>query len=793
MSKKETPAGERQRADEAQLLAIGGRQQQHSATTPTHDSQPKPESNFDFLLGIFGADAANNAFVTGFPEDPTGKHDTRTRNKMWSGRRWGSLKTPLEREWNNYYCISLFRPSEDPKDYGQPRRRKALHVETYVIVFDDVGDGQKVPRENVKLAPSYALETSPGNHQVGYKLATPVKDARKVERLVDGLVLNGLATDAKDPGMRGVTRMVRLPYGTNHKAKYGPGGFLCKLKDWHPERTYTIEQIAEAHGVSLAAPQHSGPAHPRIALQDEQRRAIAEATLSALDAMGCILGEDPNAPGKWHITCPWQDQHTDRDDSGTAYFEPGYVDRSTGEVSDKGGFKCHHGHCENKHLSNLVGFLRTAGYNDVIHPNTMAEFDNLPANLPDDIERDDNDKPTITQDNILRIMQPVYGDMLAYDTFTACTIVKFISQFPDIGEFIRKHPARKAADGLVTRIVCEFQRRFGVEPARFKVEAALNAMLDTREIDSYCTWVTGLPAWDGTLRIDQFLIIFAGAADTPYNRAVSRLLWVSLASRALQPGAKCDCMLILEGAQGIGKSRLVAAIAPYTEWFAVASSDLSDYPRFVLDVLGKVVVEFAELAGLTKVEARTIKALLSRTEDQTRRPYAEMPEIFPRRFVPIGTTNESTYLTDRTGNRRFLPVEVKRCDPEGFVALRDQHWAEALHYVRQKELPILPADIEREANEQQNSRLEENPYETRLRDMLMTRNWPDSLGTAAEVARNFLGESDRYINRQMQNLIADALKGLGYVRGLVSVDGTRARSFIKEKGWTPPNLPDLLR
>lgn len=793
MSRKETPAGGHQRADETQLIAIGGRQQQHSANAPAHDSQRKPESNFDFLLGVFGPDAANNAFVAGFPEDPTGKHDTRTRGRMWNGGRWGDLKRPMPPDWNTYYCISLFRPSDDPKDHGKPRRRKALHHATHVIVFDDVGDGQKVPRENVKLPPSYALETSPGNHQLGYKLVTPETDARKVERLLDGLIAKGLATDGKDPGMRGVTRMVRLPYGTNRKAKYGPDGFSCVLRGWHPERTYTLDQIAEAHGISLAAPQHSGAARPRLALQDSQRRDLAEATLTALDTMGHIIGEDPNAPGKWHIRCPWQDQHTAGDDSGTAYFEPGYVDRSTGEISETGGFKCHHGHCEHKHLHDLVAFLRAAGHNAVMHPSVAAEFGSrLPAEVAALIEYEGS-KPASSQNNVSLIVgrDAVYRDALRYDRFTDTARVEFRSTFSDVGEYADYLPGRALDKVLVTKAQRDLHHAYGTEFPRTKVEAALEELLSTNAVDGAQAWAETLQ-WDGIARLDNWLVVYGGVIDNVYTRDVGRVMLLGAALRVLRPGAKFDYMCIIEGAQGIGKSRLVAALAPFPDWGGVATNDIDDETRFTDSLRGKLIIEFAELASWRKAEADRIKLIVTRTVDRARLAYDKRMADYPRRCVFFGTTNEQQYLTDTTGNRRFLPVVALRPDPEGLAAACEQLWAEAIMRARKGELPMLSQAAEQFATQQQSDRMEENPYESALFEALRARSWPDNVGQAADVAKELLGIPLTSITKNTTRQIGAALRALGYekaMRRTVS-DGRRVQAFVKGDGWAPPDLLD---
>ena len=86
-------------------------------------------------------------------------------------------------------------------------------------------------------------------------------------------------------------------------------------------------------------------------------------------------------------------------------------------------------------------------------------------------------------------------------------------------------------------------------------------------------YLNGL-VWDGVPRLDTWLSYYLGCIDCNYARKIGRKWLISLCKRVMEPGCKADCALILEGAQGIGKSTALSIIGG--EWY---SNDGVDDPR----------------------------------------------------------------------------------------------------------------------------------------------------------------------------------------------------------------------
>jgi predicted P-loop ATPase len=183
-------------------------------------------------------------------------------------------------------------------------------------------------------------------------------------------------------------------------------------------------------------------------------------------------------------------------------------------------------------------------------------------------------------------------------------------------------------------------------------------------------------SWDAVGRLDRWAITHLGTEDTPLNRAFGALWMISAVARVMDPGAKADHMLILEGPQGARKSTALKVLAG-EEWFTdelaeIGSKDAAQQMR------GVWVIEIAELDAIGRAEVSRIKAFLSRTIDRYRPPYERYVIDVPRQCVFAGSVNPDTYLRDETGNRRFWPLRCGTIDLDALRRDRDQLWAEAV-------------------------------------------------------------------------------------------------------------------
>jgi len=296
----------------------------------------KGPTNEQFLAGVFG-ETHNTILVCSFKGHP----------KDAPQSAWVPFKWREDYAWddqaNNYFTVSTFT--------GKNRRKRDF-VALHVVMVDDVilngtHVGGKIPREAIALPPTYAIETSPGNAQVGYKLTEPVTDLTIATRLIAGIAKR-VSPDETDPGMLGVTRYAKLPQGVN-----GKHGHVNRMKGWHPERTYTVRELCAAYDLDYEALIEK----PKPVLFDTEKYPEGGPVVEALDWYAQLGSLKEETPDKFELTCPWVDGHSEDRDDGCAIGKPGSHPELPGFW-----FKCHHGSCQDRTLNDFMSWCREQGF-----------------------------------------------------------------------------------------------------------------------------------------------------------------------------------------------------------------------------------------------------------------------------------------------------------------------------------------------------------------------------------------------------------------------------------------------
>ncbi len=171
---------------------------------------------------------------------------------------------------------------------------------------------------------------------------------------------------------------------------------------------------------------------------------------------------------------------------------------------------------------------------------------------------------------------------------------------------------------------------------------------------------------------------------------------------------------MMEGEQGIGKSTALSILGG--EWFSDSLPGDLRMKDAALHLFGKWIIELAELCQIHRSEVEIVKAFLTRTDERFRPPYGENEISYPRQCVFAGTTNQTAYLKDETGDRRIWPVKVNKVDVDGLRRDRDQLWGEAQVEFEAGECWHLDDENLRcLAGSEQAERYDEDPWEEPIR------------------------------------------------------------------------------
>ena len=242
-------------------------------------------------------------------------------------------------------------------------------------------------------------------------------------------------------------------------------------------------------------------------------------------------------------------------------------------------------------------------------------------------------------------------------------------------------------------------------------DVAFTKIADDRHFHPVRDYLDSLPEWDGIERVEDLFIRYLQADDTPYVRAVTRKTFAAAVARVYVPGIKFDCVPVLDGDQGIGKSTIVKDLVTSEYYSETLSLTDMDDKSGAEKLQGFWAVEIGELAGMKKADIEKVKAFLSTCDDKYRPSYGKVVESHPRQCIIIATVNgERGYLRDITGNRRFWIIKLhqkKQKKTWDFTPeYRAQFWAEAKEIWKSGEKLYLEGDLLEVAEEAQQSAME---------------------------------------------------------------------------------------
>ena len=373
-----------------------------------------------------------------------------------------------------------------------------------------------------------------------------------------------------------------------------------------------------------------------------------------------------------------------------------------------------------KEVQSMVDSARRKGFGDGLYAQGEMSVGSIKT-----LQTDRLGKPICNHSNVVTLLtkHPDWENVFVTDAFDR--VKKVLKPLPRDGLSSISFIPRQLVDNDYTA-VCIWLNDFGITSVqKSTVIDAVQAVCAQQTFNPLMDYFRGIqklyPANDNLLDgwMCQFLGVNVSSEDErKYITAVSRLMLIQAVARAKEPGCKADSVIVLEGEQGTGKStalRVLFSDKHFGDQLPhMASKDASSYLK------GKWGVELAELDFKRKTEVETIKAFISRISENYRPAFGREEIEIARTCVFIGTTNSDNYLSDETGNRRFLPVKTTSIDIETLGEHRDSLWAAAAHAYDKGEQYWLMPEVVDIARDQAKQRLEQDAWVERIEQNMVT-------------------------------------------------------------------------
>lgn len=206
-----------------------------------------------------------------------------------------------------------------------------------------------------------------------------------------------------------------------------------------------------------------------------------------------------------------------------------------------------------------------------------------------------------------------------------------------------------------------------------------------KEYDPIKEYFDNLPEWDGDDYIEQFAKLIEVESDQKDYWKEYFTKWVVCAVAQAMGAKRKDgrgrvinhVCPVLAGKQGVGKTTIITRLVPpqLIDYFANAQINPNDKDSKIL-VTENFIINLDELESSSREEVATLKSLMTTEQITIRKPYARRAEVFKRISSFIGSVNRAHFLTDMTGARRFLPVDVVNIDLDKEIDV-DQLYAQA--------------------------------------------------------------------------------------------------------------------
>ena len=304
------------------------------------------------------------------------------------------------------------------------------------------------------------------------------------------------------------------------------------------------------------------------------------------------------------------------------------------------GYKCFHNSCSNKHWKDVRLLFEPDTYDKKADNNTKREKKLSVYDI--------DDTGILTIENLAN-----YLNMKKYRIWY--NIIKHSIEYSGFHGYSEEHLPETAPTIIYNELQTEFEK-CSID----KIATMLLVIASGHKVNPILDMIKSAK-WDGKDRIEEIYNIFGISKEDKLSREIIKK-WLMQAVCGLFNNGKhpfsLDLILVFKGKQGIGKTRFFEHLAMLPQYFGEGVCIDPRNKDSIIQATSNWICELGEIGSTLKKDMDSVKAMLTKANDEYRLPYGRTTLKFPRMTSFVGTVNDDKFLIDQTGNRRFATVPI---------------------------------------------------------------------------------------------------------------------------------------
>lgn len=244
--------------------------------------------------------------------------------------------------------------------------------------------------------------------------------------------------------------------------------------------------------------------------------------------------------------------------------------------------------------------------------------------------------------------------------------------------------------------------------------------------------------WDGVPRLDAFIRTLKTSNDDLSYWLIRRWLVSVVAAAHSVEGFAAQGCLVLQGEQYAGKTSWIKTLDPIKCQAVKEGAILDPTNKDCVWTLARHnIVELGELGSTFRKDMDKLKAHMTSDVDEIRLPYARKNSRLARRTIYAASVNETRFLIDDTGNRRWWTLDIESINLNHGIDMI-QMWAEVCDLWRKGESTRLTMDEFNQLNGFNSNHEQLDPFIERLHEFF---DWsqPNTLQLSATAVLEKIG------------------------------------------------------